>query len=282
MTQLVTVQTDFHDIEQMAHGLTGRVQATYVILPTADAVEEGEWAQFEIALADGSAGLAGVGRCVTLVDNGEERSAHQRFDIVLDSLQFDTHEQRVFDHILSLHGLGGRDYEEVSDLDAESLPPAHHDMTGDVDVSEVSDLASNAPQLGHDFSSPSEAPTRLGTEADIEAMLSDPSILRPAPGGEANDAVPRAPAAAQPRATGGGGGASYARGGAAHAIQPSHLEEAREEPLSGERVAPTRALNGAHFAYKGGIPFPAKPPRPELDENLRVTPAPRPDGSSSH
>ena len=70
MTQLVTVQTDFRDIEQMAHGLTGRVQTTYVILPTGDAVDEGEWAQFEIALFDGTVGLAGLGRCVTLVDNG--------------------------------------------------------------------------------------------------------------------------------------------------------------------------------------------------------------------
>lgn len=278
MTQLVTVQTDFRDIEQMAHGLTGRVQTTYVILPTGDAVDEGEWAQFEIALFDGTAGLAGLGRCVTLVDNGDERSPHQRFDVVLDSLQFDAHEQRVFEHILALHGMGGSEVEEVSDLDAESLPPTHGDMTGDVDVSEVDDDLTAEParedRASGDYGRPSESPTLMGDHAEIEAALSDPSMLRPAPGGEANDVVPRT----APRTSGG----SYGRGGTAHALQTSLLEEAHEEPLSGERVAPTRAMNGAHFAYKGGIPFPAKPPRPELDEKLRVTPAPRPDGTSSH
>jgi hypothetical protein len=30
------------------------------------------------------------------------------------------------------------------------------------------------------------------------------------------------------------------------------------------------------FSYPGGLPFPAKPPRPEIDPSLRVTPAPRP------
>ena len=40
MTQLVTVQTDFRDLEQMAQGLVGRVHETHLILPTGESVDE--------------------------------------------------------------------------------------------------------------------------------------------------------------------------------------------------------------------------------------------------
>jgi hypothetical protein len=305
MTQLVTVQTDFRDLEQMAEGLAGRVHATHVILPAGDAVDEGEWAQFEIALHDGSAGLAGVGRCVTVVDNGDERAAHQRFDVVFDSLQFDTHEQSVFEHILALHGTGGQALEEVSDFDAESLPPQGADDAGGfVDVStdftgsqqvQASDTyeehaalsevpAEDVPDDGDEDGFEREDKTMVASVDELEAAISDPELPRPQPGGEANDAVPHSAPALTPAVGTRGNGASYghSRSGAAHAVLASAVEEF-EEPVSGERVAPVpRIVNGATFAYTNGIPFPAKPPRPELEPSLRVTPAPRPAGSGGH
>lgn len=308
MTQLVTVQTDFRDLEQMAQGLVGRVHPTHVILPAGDAVDEGEWAQFEIALHDGSAGLAGVGRCVTVVDNGDERAAHQRFDVVFDSLQFDDHEQRVFEHILSMHGAGGEVIEEV--VDAESLPPQqidddaggyveiHTEFSGSLQVegpsphsaaseSYADDLfvdASSIPSEEHDAEDVGDN-TMIASVDELEAAISDPEGLRPQPGGEANDAVPHAPASAARSGGGSGGAAGYGTGrmSVAHALQTAPLEDVLEEPLSGERIAPQpRPLNGAVFAYSNGIPFPAKPPRPELDASLRVTPAPRPAGGGGH
>ena len=291
MTQLVSVQTDFLDLEQMAQGLVGRVQANYVILPTGDAVDEGEWAQFEITLHDGSAGLAGVGRCVTLVDNGDERGAHQRYEVVLDSLQFDDHEQQVFHHVLALHGIQPDGVEEAEAVDAESLPAAAGDADvhdGDyVDVSEFT-----GPHSVQHASEAPEEPTLMASDDEIVAALSNPAVMRPAPGGEANDVVPQQPTRAGVGGSGSGGsgggggvgggsaGGGYVRGGAAHALHPL-IEEAREEPLSGERIAPTRSTGGA-FAYANGIPFPSKPPRPELDASMRVTPAPRPAGWSGH
>lgn len=253
MTQLVTVQTDFSDLDQMAQGLIGRVHSTHVILPAGDTVDEGEWAQFEITLQDGRAGLAGVGRCVTVVDNGEEREPHQRFDVVFDSLQFDTHEQRVFDHILAIHGEGGQPLEQVADADAESLPPNVEDTGNYVDVSTefTGSVAANTV-----------------TEAELEG---EQTLVASA---EELDAV----AAASHEATRSNG---YAVAGA-HALSPALHEEAFEEPLSGERIAPARPVHGSLFVYENGIPFPAKPPRPDLDAALRVTPAPRPAGSGHH
>ncbi len=300
MTQQVTVQTDFRDFEQMAQGLVGRVQTNYVILPTGDAVDEGEWAQFEISLFDGSQGLAGVGRCVTLVDNGDEREPHQRYDVVLDSLQFDAEEQRVFEHILALHGVQP---EEVGSMDAESLPPESYSEPPTVAVEEdyvdVSDVTGPHSRQALDRavaervtveSEPEAERTLTASDLDIEAALSNPEAMRPAPGGEANDAQPHQSASRTATLQGGPTyhrsraeepRASTVRSGAAHALSPQPaIEEIREEPLSGERIAPTRP--GASFAYANGIPFPAKPPRPDLEPSLKVTRAPRPAGSGGH
>jgi hypothetical protein len=268
MTQSVTVQTDFRDLQQMAEGLIGRVHATHVILPAGDAVDEGEWANWAIALYDGSAGLAGIGRCVTVVDNGDEREAHQRFDVVFDSLQFDDHEQRVFEHILALHGQGGDAIEEV--VDAESIRPQNTDHSDAfVDVS-TEFTGNNRVQLNDN----DELPNELTMVASDDELL--PSIPV-APGGEENDVVPARPQVTHAISYGSSYGNQTAA--VAHAVQT--MEDQQEEPLSGERIAP-RPVNGAVFAYSNGIPFPAKPPRPDLAPSLRVTPAPRPAGMKGH
>lgn len=287
MTQLVTVQTDFKDLDQMAHGLVGRVHATHVILPAGDAVDEGEWAQFEITLLDGSAGLAGLGRCVTIVDNGDEREPHQRFDVVFDSLQFEVREQRVFEHILAVHGEGGQALEQVVDSDAESLPPAMGDDTGNnyVDVSTefTGSVAANAvveaeadlEDAGHDYRHGADEDgeqTMVASAEDLESVFSAPASSPP-PADEGHEMVLQAAR---------NGGYGYASVAAAQVMQPELHEDAFEEPVSGERIAPTRPVNGSLFVYANGIPFPAKPPRPDLDASLRVTPAPRPAGSSNH
>lgn len=276
MTQLVTVQTDFRDLDELAHGLVGRVHGTHVILPAGDAVDEGEWAQFEITLQDGSAGLAGLGRCVTIVDNGQDREPHQRFDVVFDSLQFDTHEQRVFEHILAVHGEGGAELEQVSDIDAESLPPMVAEDTGgyvDVSTEFTGQVAANAvTEAEYDDD---EGEKTMIAAADDLALVS-PSEL-PVNDGELEEA---------PMPSSMRGGASYGGGGggaAAHALHAAIHDDSFEEPVSGERIAPTpRTVNGTLFVYTNGIPFPAKPPRPDLDASLRVTPAPRPPGSGHH
>ncbi len=270
MTQLVTVQTDFRDLEQMAQGLAGRVHPTHVILPAGESVDEGAWAQFEIALHDGSAGLAGLGRCVTVVDNGDERMPHQRFDVVFDSLQFEAHEQRIFDHILALHGVGGRELEQV-DGDAESLPPALAETTGSyVDVSTDFTNASSLPPEPAAVVADDGEQTMVASAEELEAVTAN---YQSSPPDEATEAAPHvAPAYSN---------GAYGRAAIAHAVQPSPHDEAFEEPVSGERIAPSRPLNGTTFAYTSGIPFPAKPPRPELEPSLRVTPAPRPARATS-
>ena len=229
MTQVVTVHTDFTDLNQMTQGLVGRVNDSHVILPAKDPVEVGEWVQFAVTLYDGSPAFAGVGRCVTFVDNGEDRLPHQRFDVVFDSLRFDSRAEQIYQHILSLSGI---------DMPAVE---AANDTGSFVDVGEVS-MASSIPAAA--FEEEGDATVVAGAE-------------------ELQEALSRS---------------------AAHHVDEDELQAIQRERRVAAAPVPTGYSNGARpqpngasFSYPGGLPFPAVPPRPELDPSLRVTPAPRPN-----
>lgn len=238
MTQVVTVHTDFSDLNQMTQGLVGRVNDSHVILPAKDPVDVGEWVQFAVTLVDGSPAFAGVGRCVTFVDNGEDRLPHQRFDVVFDSLQFDSRGQQIYDHILALSGVEGSSGVEVE----------HTNGTGN-----IIDVAA------HEVASASSFPAPAIDEEDGDStMIANDGVLQ--------EALARS---------------------AVHAVEGDDFggmddEQATNPPPAGYAAQATvksplnGAINGASFSYPGGLPFPEKPPRPELDPSLRVTRAPRP------
>jgi hypothetical protein len=237
MTQVVTVHTDFTDLSQMTQGLVGRVNDSHVILPAKDPVDVGEWVQFAVTLFDGSPAFAGVGRCVTFVDNGEDRLPHQRFDVVFDSLQFDSRGQQIYDHILALSGVEGSSGVEVE----------HTNGTG-----QIVDVGADEVASASSFPAPA-----IDDDGDSTLIASD-GVMR--------EALARS---------------------AVHAVDAEDFggmdeELATNPPPAGYGGTAAKApSNGAvnhaaSFSYPGGLPFPAKPPRPEIDPGLRVTPAPRP------
>jgi hypothetical protein len=230
MTQVVTVHTDFTDLNQMTQGLVGRVNDSHVILPAKDPVEVGEWVQFAVTLYDGSPAFAGVGRCVTFVDNGEERLPHQRFDVVFDSLRFDSRAEQIYQHILSLSGI---------DVPAGE---AANDTGSFIDVADVSAASSIPAPIDEDGDS-----TVVADGEEFREALSRSALN--AVEGEEYESIARE---ARQAAAAGSPSGGYTNG-------------ARPQP------------NGVSFSYPGGLPFPATPPRPELDPSLRVTPAPRPN-----
>jgi len=252
MTQVVTVHTDFTDLNQMAQGLIGRVDPIKVILPGPEAVDAGEWVQFAITLQDGTPGFAGVGRCVTAVDNGEERSSHQRFDVVIDSLQFDSRGQQVFEHILSLSGYGADGQPAAAPVEDVNFEDFATEYTGS--QIEVPDDAVQAVY------SAAEAPEDEEDE-DQGTMVSDGPLLSDSPLSLANDDEP---------VTSDG---------------PSTFSDPPTGNLAAVPAAPRPSAppqqngapkNGAMFAYTGGLPFPNVPPRPPIEPSQRVSPAPRP------
>jgi hypothetical protein len=239
MTQVVTVHTDFTDLNQMTQGLVGRVNDSHVILPAKDPVEVGEWVQFAVTLYDGSPAFAGVGRCVTFVDNGEDRLPHQRFDVVFDSLRFDSRAEQIYQHILSLSGIEASEvandtgsFVDVGDVSMASSVPAppvgdedgESTVIGGAEMREALSRSAVHSVDGEDFG---------GIERDSIAEEEEQLATNPPPG--------------------------YSNGYS-----------------NGAGRAPQQ-LNGASFSYPGGLPFPSTPPRPELDPSLRVTPAPRPN-----
>lgn len=266
MTQVVTVHTDFTDLNQMAQGLVGRVDPVKVILPGPDPVDAGEWVQFAITLQDGTPGFAGVGRCVTAVDNGEERSHHQRFDVVIDSLQFDPRGQQVFEHILTLSGYGedgglpaeaeGVDEASVEDV-ASEFTGSHIDVPVDAlqEVEEVED--GEVGYRGEEDDDASESTMMMESPLASEQALAFDREDYSDPAADVEDDELGDPS------TGPVAGLSNV---ATPAAMPAYTNGA-------PHGAPK---NGAMFSYTGGLPFPAAPPRPTIDPSQRVSRAPRP------
>ena len=237
MTQVVTVHTDFTDLNQMTQGLIGRVNDSHVILPAHEAVDVGEWVQFAVTLYDGSPAFAGVGRCVTFVDNGEDRQPHQRFDVVFDSLQFDTRGQQIYEHILALSGI--EPGAEPALEDASNGTGSFVDVSADFSTSSV-------PAAPMDEG---ESTTVIASDAEFKEALARSAVHHL----DADEVA---------------------------SVPPGDEEPATNPPPASAPAAyraSNGAVNGASFSYPNGLPFPAKPPRPELDASLKVTPAPRPE-----
>ena len=303
MTQVVTVQTDFADLNQMTQGLVGRVNETHVILPASEPVDVGEWVQFAVTLSDGTPGFAGFGRCVTFVDNGEERMAHQRFDVVFDSLQFDPRGQEIYTHILNL-GEGEAEGSEEANGQGEYVgeDEAFEDVGSDVTAAPYTDPPEQQAQAYEEPEEPGsefdedEGATMVASSELQQEHLDAVSVIP----GDVSEVVDEDYSYADPYADESGTGEDRAEAAPEPEAYPEDLDgQAFEESASvltgsngqaydapaedyGQAYSnadPAR-VNGSAFAYPGGLPIPNIPPRPELDPALRVTRAPRPSDES--
>jgi hypothetical protein len=246
MTQVVTVHTDFTDLTQMTQGLIGRVNDSHVILPAGDPVDVGEWVQFAVTLFDGSPAFAGVGRCVTFVDNGEDRMPHQRFDVVFDSLQFDDRAREIYEQILSL-----------SNLDVEPGPEDGQEGTGSIHVNTDFSGSSSVPAADID----EDDATVVASDGELRGALAQSAVHSVAGDDDVASVYPDADEEEHPTLP----------------PQPGTLASLRSNGAAPAPAYAARAVNGTSFSYPGGLPFPARPPRPDLDPGQRVTPAPRPE-----
>jgi hypothetical protein len=293
----------------MAQGLVGRVNETHVILPGPDQVDVGEWIQFAVTLYDGTPGFAGVGRCVTVVDNGEERLSHQRFDVVIDSLQFDPRGQQIFEHILMLNGADPAaaadgyaeqgeyaDAGNYADAAADAIP---EDTGAFVDVSSELMQQQSEPALAYaepavadagyaedDYGAASEEQadaTMVGSRAELEAVMASAAAEEPSFAADDDDDEAGVPTAPPPAGSAVAQAVTPTAPPPPGSVQPQAMYRTDKPPaVNGHSHPPAapvrvpRSANGMSFKYHGGLPFPAVPPRPELDATRRVRPAPRP------
>lgn len=290
MTQVLTIPTPFNDFSELTENFAQRVDEERLMLPCSGVVPEGEWVQFSVLLGDGEIALAGVGRVQGAFDNGEEHPPEYRFDVVLDSLQFEGMHEVMFERLLMARS---------SILGAEPV-------TGEVSIAELQEAADASPPIEEvsaeppqewpeptDFSA-QETPTPPPAleepadsdgayaayeepEAPAPAAYDEPETPRysePAPTPEPHRSAAKAPPAkaypTRPREPG--------RLPSPHSFEGSVLTR---RALDGSwtpqpSLRPEPAQSSGLFEYGGPVPSPAKPPRPELDESLRVRAAPRP------
>jgi hypothetical protein len=146
MNQL-TIPTPFNDVSELTENFATRVDETpQIMLPYHEPVEAGQWLQFTVQLADGTTALEGTGRSTDTLDNGEEYPPEYRFDVVLDSLQFDGMSEVMFERILQAR---------ATQLQGEP-------GTGEVDVNQLAAAPAEA-ELGE--AAEEAAPHDLPTEA---------------------------------------------------------------------------------------------------------------------
>ncbi len=122
MSYAISVPTPFNDISELAENFASRVDDERLMLPHGDVVPEGEWVQFAVTLADGSAALSGLGRCTGSYDNGEEREPEHRFDVVMDSLQFEEMAQIYFERILQVRAAQMGEEPQTGEVDLPDEP----------------------------------------------------------------------------------------------------------------------------------------------------------------
>ena len=192
MTQSLIILTPFADMSELAENFASRVDESHLMLPYSEGVEEGEWVQFVVQLADESSVLTGQGRCTGSNDNGDEYPPEYRFDVVLDSLQFEGMSEVMFERILVARegqatgdpGTGEVDLDQLGALPEASGVEAYADP-GAVDFAEPSGAdhpahpyrtTSSAPAAGLDAvpdafdDDEQEAPTQFGTALRPEAL----------------------------------------------------------------------------------------------------------------
>lgn len=243
MSDVVTVQTGFSDIADLAQGYIGRVNARQIVVAVAEAAEPGQVVRFQVLLVDGTLAFWGDGHCAQVNDLGDAADANARYELLLHSLEFpDERSLPVFEYMVSLSESatpseeltaseagfsateGGTDEVSTGDLealDAVSVPPAE-------------DVAPSVPPVAA-----AESYDAAPIDDDLPRALSDRP--GPPPGGVLT---------------------RLATGNAWRPVRPE-----RQPP------APRSGL----FKYSfGDLPIPARPPRPEVDPALCVTPAPRP------
>ncbi|QQR91543.1 MAG: hypothetical protein IPJ88_07430 [Myxococcales bacterium] len=140
MTQAIVINTGFSDSADFIEGFMAHVDEENVVLPSATAVEQGDWVQFHICLVDQSPIFEGMGRCIGAVDNGDDRPAEQRFDLVLDSLQFEGASQVIYEQIIDARQSTSLPSEEPVSLDDQE----QDDFTALDDAIDV-EVQSDAP-----------------------------------------------------------------------------------------------------------------------------------------
>jgi hypothetical protein len=289
MTFALHIATPFADFAELSENFAQRVDAERLMLPYAEPVTEGEWVSFTVTFADGSTALSGAGRCQGSYDNGAEHPPEYRYDVVVDSLQIEGAGEVMFERLVMARNSQAGDANAepaTGEVALHELEAQHAASTAAIEAASESTEAAleDAGDAVEDVGGWDEPQPTAIANLDSLAASSARSSPPPAPEHHERPAARPAPSAAR---TGGGAAARPRPGRAtAPAALPSPhtfngtvltrpTQSAAWSPEPAER--PAAATSSGLFDYgRGGLPKPARPPRPELAPEARVELAPGP------
>lgn len=249
MAENLQIATPFGELSELVEHFAQRVGDGRLMLPYPQTAAEGEWATFQLFFADGTLAFEGTGKITGAYDNGEEHPPEYRYDLVLEELTFEGTNEVVYERmVMSRDSLSGAEPGTGEVAVPDEAPPPPAEATGAVDISEMEDAE----------------------EADAGFVDAETSVGAPVEAPRAKPAAPPPARAPRTLAVHDGKLPSPHAGDASQLRRPTHPSAWSPEPI--ER--PPAAQSSGLFDYEGGLPRPAAPPRPDIEPDLRVQPAP--------
>ena len=267
--EIFSVTTQFPDVASLAQGYMNRADGERLLLPLPIANRAGSGVRFVVYLEDGTPAFAGAGLCVQVSDQGATVPPEQRYETLLDTLQFDERSRPVYEYIVAVRNAAyaqqatsGDESVEVEGASVESVPAESYaeEPTAIVDADGLQPVAdSSAPAEAYaegSYASASERPVTYAPAAAAEPEPEPEPAWVPPP----EAALAMASFVPPPLPTG-----LLTRPARTTHWQPSPPRRPTPRPASGM------------FRYRAGsLPKPANPPQPDRDRSARVSPAPRP------
>jgi hypothetical protein len=278
---ILSVATNYPDVAGLAQGYMNRADGERLLLPLAAVCTAGSGVRFVVYLSDGTPAFAGAGLCVQVSDQGNTVPPEQRYETLLDTLQFDARSRPVYDYIVAVrsaayaqpsspsnpvtdqelaHSLPAPGYDD----DATSIlstPPLQIAGLGQASEAESADFEFEAEPVVDDL--PPEPSSTVEADVPFPSTPAPPTSYIPA------QTVSFAPPSEVP------GMPSFIPPPVPTGLLSRPARATAWQPAPPRRPTP-RIATGLFRYGPGALPRPARPPRPELDPALQVRPAPRP------
>ena len=279
---ILTVTTPFADVVALAQGYLNRADGERLLLPLSSEQQEGVGVRFVVLLGDGTPAFAGAGLCVQVSDQGGTVAIDQRFETLLDSLQFDDRSRPVYDYIVAVRNAA---YSQPGTAATEAAPGDAIDADlealdgGDAHDDEATAIVSPGAMAAARAAIPSAAPAASeqllwtpGTGENVEHEHTTSWAPSVPPAGAPSYQAPRMPsyaAAADPPMP------SFLPPAIPTGILTRPARAAHWQPNPPRRPS-ARPASGLFRYPVGALPRPSRPPHPEIDPAQRVSPAERP------
>jgi hypothetical protein len=289
--EIFSVATQSDDVAALAQNYMNRADGERLLLPLPSSCKQGNGVRFVVYLADGTPAFAGAGLCVQVSDQGGTVPEEQRFETLLDTLQFDERSRPVYDYIVAVRNAAySQPHEEAGEgdvLDADVDVGEGHEAAPDdgepvAAVDEAELLPATDPPAGWDgavsdgeLSAVDGEPAQIGSWSQPEqpsawSQPAGPDVWPQEAQSAEFEAPPpqpwNAPDAALP---------SFIPGPLPTGLLTRPARTTHWQPSPPRRPTPRPATGLFRYA-PGGLPRPARPPYPDLDRSLWVQPAPRP------